>query len=81
MIFLILGENAEKVFVQLWDRCVRTKRVLKKKSGLGASCASVDKLKQKLGNLKVLAWLDNYAKPRPARSNVGDISDEDNMKK
>ena len=25
-----------------------------------------------------MAWLDNYAKPRSARSNVGDISDEDN---
>ena len=24
-----------------------------------------------------MAWLDNYAKPRSARSNVGDMSDED----
>ena len=39
------------------------------------------KVKQKLGNLKVLVWPDNYAKPRSARPNVGDISDEDNMKK
>ena len=25
-----------------------------------------------------MAWLDNYAKPRSTRSNVGDVSDEYN---
>ena len=38
----------------------------------------MDKLKERLGSLKFLAWLDNYAKQRSARSNVGDISDKDN---
>ena len=39
---------------------------------------SVDKLKEKLESLKFLAWLDNCAKPRSARSDIGDISNEDN---
>ena len=38
----------------------------------------VDNLKERLGSLKFLAWLDNCAKPRSTRSNVGDVSDEDN---
>ena len=63
---------------KLRDRYVRAKREPKKKSRSGASSASVDKLKERLGSLKFLAWLDNYANPRSARSNVGDISDEDN---
>ena len=29
-------------------------------------------------SLKYLAWLDNYSKPKSARSNIGDISDEGN---
>ena len=63
---------------KLRDRYVRAKRELKKKSRSGASSASADKLKERLGSLKFLAWRDNYANPWSARSNVGDISDEDN---
>ena len=39
---------------------------------------SVDKLKERLESLNFLAWFDNYAKPRSARSTVRDISDEEN---
>ena len=78
MIFLILGEDAEKAFTKLRDRYVRAKTELKKKSRSGASSASVDKFKERLGSLKFLAWLGNYAQPRSARSNVGNVSDEDN---
>ena len=41
MIFLILGEDAEKAFVKLRYRYVRAKRELKKNSRSGASSASV----------------------------------------
>ena len=59
------------------DRYIRDKRELKKKSRSDASSASIDKLKETLVSLRFLAWLDNYAKSRSVRSNVGDISDED----
>ena len=77
MIVLILGEDAEKAFVKLRDRYVRAKIELKKKSGSGTSSVSVDKWKEWLGSLNILAWLDNYGKPRSAKSIVGDMSDED----
>ena len=64
--------------MKLRDRYVWAKRELKKKSRLDASSESVDKIKERLGSLKFLACLDNYAKQRSARSNVGDISDKDN---
>ena len=63
MIFLILGEDVEKAFLKLRNRYVIAKRELKKKSRSGASFASVDKLKERLGSLKFLALLKNYAKP------------------
>ena len=80
MIFLILGQVAEKAFVKLQDRYVRAKKELKKNSRSCASSASasVDKLKEILRSLKFLACFNNSAKPRPTRSNVGDLSDEDN---
>ena len=34
--------------------------------------------KKRLESLKYLAWLDNYAKPKSARSNIEDIPDEKN---
>ena len=59
------------------DRYIRDKRELKKKLRSDASSASIDKLKETLVSLRFLTWLDNYAKSRSVRSNVGDISDED----
>ena len=35
MIFLILGKDAEKTFLELWDRYFTAKRKLKKKSRSG----------------------------------------------
>ena len=74
MIFLILGEDAEKAFLKLHDRYVGTKRKLKKK--MRSSTPSVDKLNERLESVKFLAWLNSYAKPIPARY-VGDMSDKD----
>ena len=76
MIFLILGEDAEKAFVKLRDQCVRAKRELKKSRDRVLHLRLL--IKEILGSLKFLGWLDSYAKPRLARSNVGDKSDEDN---
>ena len=56
MMFLILGQDAEKAFVKLRDRYVKAKRELKKKSRSGASSASVDKLKERPGSLNFLAF-------------------------
>ena len=56
----------------------QSKKKTQEKVEIGASSASIDKLKEGLGSLKSLALLDNYAKPRSTRSNVGDVSDEDN---
>ena len=78
MIFLILGEDAEKTFLKLQDRFVRAQRKVKKKRRSGTFSASVDKLKGRLESLKYIAWLGNYVKPRSARTNVGDISEEGN---
>ena len=60
------------------NRYARTKREFRKNSRSGASSAYVDKLKERLGCLKLLAWLDNYAKHRSTRSNVRGVSDENN---
>ena len=79
MIFLIL-EDAEKTFPKLRDRFVRAKREVKKKFRSDTSSASVDKLNETLESLRYLAWLDNYAKPRSARSDTRDMSGEDNEK-
>ena len=79
MIFLIL-EDAEKTFPKLRDRFVRAKREVKKKFRSDTSSASVDKLNETLESLRYLAWLDNYAKPRSARSDTRDMSSEDNEK-
>ena len=79
MIFLIL-EDAEKAFPKLRDRFVRAKREVKKKFRSDTSSASVDKLNETLESLRYLAWLDNYAKPRSARSDTRDMSGEDNEK-
>ena len=70
MIFLIL-EDAEKTFPKLRDRFVRAKREVKQKLRSDTSSASVDKLNETLESLRYLAWLDNYAEPRSARSNTG----------
>ena len=79
MIFLIL-EDAEKTFPKLRDRFVRAKREVKKKFRSDTSSASVDKLNETLESLRYLAWPDNYAKPRSARSDTRDMSGEDNEK-
>ena len=73
---MILGEDAGKTFLRFRDRNVRVKRELKKKSGSGTATSSIDKLKEKLESLKVLAWLCNYPKPRSDRSNDGDTDDD-----
>ena len=72
-----MREDLEEAFAKLMDRYIRDKRELKKKSRSDASSASIDKLKETLVSLRFLTWLDNYAKSRSVRSNVGDISDED----
>lgn len=72
-----MREDLEEAFAKLMDRYIRDKRELKKKLRSDASSASIDKLKETLVSLRFLTWLDNYAKSRSVRSNVGDISDED----
>ena len=77
MITLNLGEGSQKVFLKLQSQYAKAKRKPKKKS---RSCASsVEKLKERLESLRFLAWLDNYGKPKSARSNNGDTSGEDNL--
>ena len=79
MIFLIL-EDVEKTFPKLRGRFVRAKREVERKLRSDTSSASVDKLNETLESLRYLAWLDNYAKPRSARSDTRDMSSEDNEK-
>ena len=79
MIFLIL-EDVEKTFPKLRGRFVRAKREVERKLRSDTSSASVDKLNETLESLRYLAWLDNYARPRSARPNTGDMPGEDNEK-
>ena len=78
LFFLVLGDEAEKLFQKLRDRYTRAKKALQEQNKSGTSAKAVKKAREKLNSLHYMQWLDEYAKPRKSKSNLVSESDCEN---
>ena len=65
-----LSYIGEEAYQRLRDKYARAKKAMKEKCKSGTSSKAVAKVKAKFESLRFVQWLDEFIKPRKAKSNL-----------